>query len=73
MTRIRKDYTQEFKDSAVKLITEQGYTISEAARNLGINVFWIAESANRKQENPGQDRPLPCLPRPEPTWWPHPT
>ena len=25
MTRKRKDYTQEFKDSAVKLIPEQGY------------------------------------------------
>jgi transposase len=38
MTKKRKDYTQEFRDSAVKLITEQGYKISEAARNLGISV-----------------------------------
>jgi len=38
MTRKRKDYTQEFKDSAVKLIPEQGYKISEAAPTLGINV-----------------------------------
>lgn len=48
MTRKRKDYTQEFKDSAVKLITEQGYKLSEAARNLGINVSvlgrWKRES-----------------------------
>ena len=33
----RRNYTKEFKEEAVKLITEQGYQISEAARNLGIN------------------------------------
>jgi len=33
----RKKYTQEFRESAVKLITEQGYQITEAARNLGLN------------------------------------
>ena len=32
----KKKYTREFKESAVKLITEQGYRISEAARNLGV-------------------------------------
>jgi transposase len=38
MPKKRKKYTQEFRDSAVKLITEQGYQTTEAARNLGINV-----------------------------------
>ncbi len=33
----RKKFSKEFKEEAVKLITEQGYGISEAARNLGIN------------------------------------
>jgi transposase len=37
MTKKRKKYTQEFRESAVKLITEQGYQNVEAARNLGIN------------------------------------
>ena len=37
MKKRRKKYTQEFKEEAVKLITEQGYQIAEAARNLGIN------------------------------------
>ena len=37
MKRKRKKYTQEFKEEAVKLITEQGYQIAEAARNLGGN------------------------------------
>ena len=37
MTKKRKKYTQEFRDSAVNLVTEQGYKLAEAARNLGIN------------------------------------
>lgn len=35
--KARNQYSQEFKEEAVKLITEQGYGVSEAARNLGIN------------------------------------
>jgi transposase len=34
--RTKKKYALEFKQDAVRLITEQGYKISEAARNLGI-------------------------------------
>ncbi|HSN22621.1 MAG TPA: IS3 family transposase [Methylomicrobium sp.] len=34
---VRRKYTDEFKEGAVKLVTDQGYKISEAARNLGIN------------------------------------
>ena len=37
MTKKRKKDTQEFRESAVKLITEQGYQNAEVARNLGIN------------------------------------
>ena len=33
----RRKYTAEFRKDAVKLVTEQGYKISEAARNLGIH------------------------------------
>ena len=35
--RKRRNYTQEFKKKAVKLITEQGYSFAEAGRNLGVN------------------------------------
>jgi len=38
MSGKRKQYTQEVKDSAVKLVTEQGYQLSEASRNLGVNI-----------------------------------
>jgi transposase len=30
-------YTGEFKQEAVKLITDQGYTVAEAARSLGVH------------------------------------
>jgi transposase len=33
----KRQYTDEFKREAVKLVTEQGYTQAEAARSLGIN------------------------------------
>jgi len=35
--RKRQNYTNEFKEEAVKLITEQGYSVAEASRNLGVN------------------------------------
>lgn len=35
--RKRRKYTNEFKEEAVKLVTEQGYGVAEAARNLGVN------------------------------------
>ena len=36
MGRTRRGYSKQFKVDAVKLVTEQGYKISEAARNLDI-------------------------------------
>lgn len=33
----RKQYPAEYKREAVRLVAEQGYKISEAARNLGIH------------------------------------
>ena len=37
MTEKRRSYTKQFKIDAVKLVTEQGYNISEAARNLDLH------------------------------------
>jgi len=37
MTEKRKQYFKQFKIDAVKLITEQGCKVSEAARSLGIH------------------------------------
>ena len=35
--RIRRNYTQEFKDEAVKLIIQQGDSYAETCRDLGVN------------------------------------
>ena len=51
----RRKHSNEFKEEAVKLVTEQGYKISEAAKNLGIHhsvlgrwkhEFEVAEESN---------------------------
>jgi len=43
----RKKYPKEFKLDAVSLVTEQGYSRSEAAQSLGINATmlgrWVKE------------------------------
>jgi transposase len=48
----RRKYSQEFKDDAVKLVKEQGYRLSEAARNLDLDPSvlrrWINGSAEDK-------------------------
>jgi transposase len=33
----KRIYTSEFKEDAVRLVTEQRYKVTEAARNLGIH------------------------------------
>ncbi len=35
--RARKRYTKEFKQDAVKLVVDQGYKVTEAARNLDLD------------------------------------
>ena len=50
----RKKYSREFKQDAVRLVTEQGYNQSEAARNLGIDrgmlARWIKEFQTDESE-----------------------
>ena len=51
----RKQYTKEFKLDAISLVLDQGFTIAEAARSLGIRANmlgrWIKES---QVDNNGQ-------------------
>jgi transposase len=37
MAAALKQYTREFKHEAVRLVTEQGLRIAQAARDLGLN------------------------------------
>ncbi len=52
--KLRKKYTKEFKLDAVGLVTEQGYTKAEAARNLGIDSRplgrWVGELQSDEAE-----------------------
>jgi len=59
MTQKRKQYSKQFKADAVKLVTEQGYKVSEAARNLGTHHSslrrWKKQvETNGNQAFPGQ-------------------
>ena len=41
----RRKFTREFKESAAKLVSEQGYTVAEAAKSLGVDPnsirYWV--------------------------------
>ncbi len=39
--RSYKTYSKEFKEESVSLITEQGYSVSEAAKSLGIGTSML--------------------------------
>jgi transposase-like protein len=41
MAEKRKIYSAEFKQEAVRLMTEQRYGVAETARHLGINVHML--------------------------------
>jgi transposase len=61
MAEKRKVYSAEFKQEAVRLITDQHYGVAETARNLGINVNmlrrWKQEyTANVHTAFPGNGR-----------------
>jgi transposase len=50
----RKQFTKEFKAGAVRLVTEQGRTISDAAKSLGISPWtlsrWIKAAKSEGSE-----------------------
>ncbi len=58
MARVRRTFTPEFKRDAVALVTREGKTLSEVARNLGIARSllqrWIDQ--HRDQDREGQPR-----------------
>ena len=54
MTEKRKTYTAEFKQEAVRLVTEQRYGVAETARNL------VVHSINNCRVTQPKVRPGPC-------------
>ena len=64
MARKRRTYTPEFKAEAVKLVTERGYSVAEAARSLGIHETLLrswkqALQAKGEQAFPGHGKLSP--------------
>lgn len=64
MAKVRRIYTREFKLEAVKLVTEMGYSVAEAARSLGLHENLIRSWKQAFQEQgqqafPGQGKLSP--------------
>jgi transposase len=64
MTEKRKNYTAAFKREAVRLVSDQGYSLSQAARNLDINVNMLRRWKYQLEEQlnnvfPGKGNLLP--------------
>ena len=60
----RRQYTAEFKRDAVALVTEQGYAVAAAARNLGIMPKLLSRWKGEHQQDreaafPGQGHQTP--------------
>jgi len=60
----RKQYTEEYKREAVGLVRGQGYKITEAARNLGIDIGMLGRWV--RQYNQGEQGALNNLERMSP-------
>ena len=52
--RKRPKYTKEFKEDAIKLVTDQGYSCNEVGQRLGINTSnvsrWVRESRQDRKD-----------------------
>jgi transposase len=60
----RKSYPKEFKLDAISLVKEQGYSVADAAKSLGINktmlARWIKENSDdNSQTFPGNEKLTP--------------
>ena len=64
MAEKRRNYGDEFKREAVRLVTEHGYGVSETARNLGINAHMLGAGNVRLKRNRAQPFPgtVACRP-----------
>ena len=56
-TRKRRKYDREFKIEAVKLVTERGTSVAEAARNLGIHENLLRIWKKKHLEDPEDSFP----------------
>ena len=54
MNRARRSYTVEFKQEALALVLQEGLSVGEAARRLGIDHSLLRSWKLRAQSNGGQ-------------------
>lgn len=64
MGKKKKSFTKEFKESIIRLITEQGKSVSKVAEDVGIHentlYRWVSESrTNGENAFPGKGNLLP--------------
>jgi transposase len=52
-TTRRRAYTEDFKRDAVALVTEQGYSVAEAARSLGVGANLLGRWKRQHEEQIG--------------------
>ena len=57
MPKKRRNYTREFKVEAVKLVTEKGYSVAEAARSLGLHETLLRSWKQALQDHADQAFP----------------
>ena len=63
MGTVRRQFTKEFKQEAIRLISEQGLSVAQVSRDLGVsaNILhrWKKESeAHGKKAFPGNGQPV---------------
>jgi len=55
----RRKFTREFKLSAVQLVNQQGYSVPEAARSLGVDPNcvrgWVEKLGSEAPSTPGSE------------------
>ena len=54
-TQRRRAYTEDFRRDAVALVTEQGYSIAEAARSLDVGAGLVGRWKRQHQEQVGDE------------------
>lgn len=50
----RKQFTQEFKEGAARLVTEQGRTIADAAQSLGVSPWTLSRWVRASKKEGGE-------------------
>ncbi|CAI3970869.1 MAG TPA: hypothetical protein DCS69_00720 [Marinobacter adhaerens] len=55
--RSYKQYPPEFKEEAVALVTEQGYTVPEAAKSLGIATNLLYRWKEKQEQSASESKP----------------